>query len=296
MRRTHQLPGDILQQIRAIHIKTNHLVNAAFSGGYESAFRGRGMIFEEVREYLPGDEVRDIDWNVTARFGHPFVKVYREERELTIMLLVDVSASTAFGSRTRLKQELLAEIASVLAFAATKNNDKVGLVLFSDHVEQFIPPQKGSGHVWRLIRAVLGHRPAATGTDITAALEYVNRVIRRRAICFLLSDFLADLSERALRVTCRTHDLIAVTMTDPRERELPAAGMIRLQDAETGSQTVLDCGDPLARRAFARAAAERQARRTDLFTRIGIDAIDIRTDQPYIHQIIRFFKMREHRP
>lgn len=286
---------EILKNIRRIHIRTNHIVNDVFAGEYESAFRGRGMEFEEVREYAPGDDVRDIDWNVTARFGHPFVKLYREERELTIMLLVDVSSSCFFGTQKQLKQELAAEIASVLAFAATKNNDKVGLIIFSDRIEKFIPPKKGKNHVWAVIKNVLEHQPVSQKTDIAGALTYLNRAVRRKAVAFLISDFIAAAYERPLRVAAKKHDLIPVCITDPRELDLPRAGLVELQDAETGQTMLIDSSDGDFRTGYGLLARRRLQERFDLFRSAGIDAIDIRTDAPYIDPIMKYFKMREKR-
>lgn len=286
---------EILKNIRRIHIRTNHIVNDVFAGEYESAFRGRGMEFEEVREYAPGDDVRDIDWNVTARFGHPFVKMYREERELTIMLLVDVSSSCFFGTQKQLKQELAAEIASVLAFAATKNNDKVGLIIFSDRIEKFIPPKKGKNHVWAVIKNVLEHQPVSHKTDIAGALTYLNRVARRKAVAFLISDFLAEDYEQPLRVTGRKHDLIPICITDPRELELPEAGLVELQDAETGQTMLIDSSDEEFRTGYNLLAQKHLQDRFDLFRSAGISAIDIRTDRPYIDPIMKYFRMREKR-
>ncbi len=286
---------EVLKKIQKIHIRTNYIVNDMFAGEYESAFRGRGMEFEEVREYTPGDDIRDIDWNVTARFGHPFVKVYREERELTIMLLVDVSSSSLFGSQKQLKQELAAEIASVLAFAATKSNDKVGLIIFSDHIESFIPPQKGNNHVWRVIKEVLEHTPAATQTDIAGALNYLNKIARRRVVTFLVSDFIADNYEKALRATNKKHDVIAVPITDPRELEFPKAGIVELQDAETGETMLVDSSDEHFRKGYRLLAEKRLNDTFDLFRSAKVDYIDIRTNIPYIEPMMKFFRMREKR-
>ncbi len=286
---------EVLKNIRRIHIRTNHIVNDIFAGEYESAFRGRGMEFEEVREYAPGDDVRDIDWNVTARFGHPFVKVYREERELTIMLLVDVSSSCFFGTQKQLKQELAAEIASVLAFAATKSNDKVGLIIFSDHIEKFIPPKKGKNHVWAVIKSVLEHQPVSHKTDIAGALSYLNRVARRKAVAFLISDFIAADYDKPLRVAGKKHDLIPICITDPRELDLPKVGMVELQDAESGETMLIDSSDADFRTGYGLLARKRLKDRFDLFRASGIDAIDIRTDVPYIDPIMKFFRMREKR-
>lgn len=289
------IPQEILHKIKKIHIRSNYLVNGIFAGEYESAFRGRGMEFEEVREYAPGDDIRDIDWNVTARMGHPFVKVYREERELTIMLLVDVSSSGLFGTVRQLKNELSAEIASVLAFAAIKSNDKVGLIIFSDHVERYIPPKKGRGHVWRVIKEVLEHQPRSTGTDITAALNYLNMVCRRRAVSFLISDFIARGYEQALNSIHKKHEVIAIRVRDPREQELPAVGIVELEDAETGETLAVDTSDEAVRKAYRLLTAERFQRWLKLLRSAGIDYMDIRTDAPYIDTMLRFFRMREKR-
>jgi uncharacterized protein (DUF58 family) len=286
---------ETFQKIRKIHIHANHVVNDMFAGEYESAFRGRGMQFEEVREYCPGDDVRDIDWNVTARFGHPFVKVYREERELTIMLLVDVSSSCFFGTQRQLKQELAAEIASVLAFAATKNNDKVGLVIFSDRIEKCIPPQKGKNHVWRVIREVLDHKALSIRTDIPAALTYLNKIMRRKTAVFLISDFISSDYEKALRITAKKHDLIAVSITDPRELELPEAGMVELRDAETGENMLIDTSSAAVRTGYQKLAEKVRQERQTLFRSSGIDSIEIYTDRPFIDPIMQFFRMREKR-
>jgi uncharacterized protein (DUF58 family) len=289
------IPKEVLQKIQKIHIRTSYLVNDMFAGEYESAFRGRGMEFEEVREYTPGDDIRDIDWNVTARMGHPFIKLYREERELTIMLLVDVSSSGLFGTVTQLKNELAAELASVLAFAAIKSNDKVGLVIFSDHVEKYIPPKKGRSHVWRVIKEVLEHQPRSTGTDIGAALNYLSTVCRRRAVVFLISDFIARGYEAALRVTNKKHDVIAINITDPRERELPGVGMVALEDAESGETLLVDTADEQVRKAYRLLAEEKFQQRLSTFKAAHIDYLDIRTDTPYIDTMLKFFRMREKR-
>jgi uncharacterized protein (DUF58 family) len=253
------------------------------------------MEFEEVREYTPGDDIRDIDWNVTARMGHPFIKLYREERELTIMLVVDVSSSGLFGTVKQLKNELAAELAAALAFAAIKSNDKVGLVIFSDHVERYIPPKKGRSHVWRVIKEVLEHQPRSTGTDIGAALNYLNTVCRRRSVVFLLSDFIARGYETALRVTNKKHDVIAINITDPRERELPRVGMVALEDAETGETLLVDTADEQVRTAYRLLAEKKFEQRFSAFKAANIDYLDIRTDTPYIDTLLKFFRMREKR-
>jgi uncharacterized protein (DUF58 family) len=290
-----RLPLEVIRRIRKIHIHSNYLVNDILAGEYESAFRGRGMEFEEVREYQPGDDVRDIDWNVTARMGHPYVKVYREERELTILLLVDVSGSGQFGSGAQLKNELSAELAAVLAYAAVKNNDKVGLIIFSDSIEKFIPPKKGRNHVWRVIREVLEHRPRSRKTDISAALDFLNRITSRRVIAFLISDFIAGGYEKLLRVTNKKHDLIAISIADPRERELPPVGLVELEDAETGETRLIDTGDTAFRREFSAGATRRMSETRELFRRCSVDHIPLITDQPYINALMKFFRMREKR-
>lgn len=292
---TVRLPLEVIRRIRRIHIHSSHLVNDILAGEYESAFRGRGMEFEEVREYQPGDDVRDIDWNVTARMGHPYVKVYREERELTILLLVDVSGSGQFGSGAQMKNALSAELAAVLAYAAVKNNDRVGLIIFSDIIEKFIPPKKGRNHVWRVIREVLEHCPRSKKTDIGAALDFLNRITSRRVIAFLLSDFIARDYEKLLRITNKKHDLIAISITDPREREMPPVGLAELVDAETGEKRLIDTGEAGFRREFS-ARAARQANETrEIFRRCSVDHIPLITDQPYINALMKFFRMREKR-
>ena len=290
-----RLPLEVIRRIRKIHIHSNYLVNDILAGEYESAFRGRGMEFEEVREYQPGDDVRDIDWNVTARMGHPYVKVYREERELTILLLVDVSGSGQFGSGAQLKNELSAELAAILAYAAVKNNDKVGLIIFSDIIEKFIPPKKGRNHVWRVIREVLEHSPRSKKTDISAALDFLNRITSRRVIAFLISDFIARDYEKLLRITNKKHDLIAISIIDPRERELPAVGLVELADAETGETRLIDTGEDGFRREFSAGAARRARETREIFRRCSVDHIPLITNQPYINALMKFFRMREKR-
>jgi uncharacterized protein (DUF58 family) len=287
------LDTELIRKIRRIHITTNHLVNNAMAGQYHSAFKGRGVEFAEVREYQPGDEIRAIDWNVTARMGRPFVKEFQEERELTVMLLVDVSASGLFGT-ARPKNEAAAELAATLSFSAIKNQDKVGLCLFTDRVEKYIPPKKGRGHVWRVIEEVLEFKPERRGTDLSRPLEYLNRVLRRRAVCFLISDFLAPRSfEKPLRIAGRRHDMIAVTVIDARETELPRVGLIELEDEETGERLEVDTSDANAAELFRRGMRGEREERKRLFTSLGIDTIDVRTDSPPIEALIRFFRIRE---
>jgi len=253
------------------------------------------MEFEEVREYHAGDDIRDIDWNVTARMGHPYVKVYREERELTLMLMVDVSNSGQFGSLTQLKNEVAAEIAAILAFAAVKSNDKVGLIIFSDIVEKFIPPKKGRAHVWRVIREVLQHRPQSKKTDINKALNFLNKITTRRVNAFLISDFIAHGYDKSLRITNKKHDVIAISITDPRERELPRVGFIELEDAETGEIMLIDTSDSNIRKGFRTLAARNFKETLERFRSSNVDHIGIYTNQPYIDPIMKFFLMREKR-
>ena len=289
------ITSEILRKVRRIEITTRGLVNEVFSGEYQSVFQGRGMNFAEVREYQYGDDIRSIDWNVTARTGTPFVKVFEEERELTVMLVVDVSASGNFGTRMRMKGDVAVEICALLAFSAIKNNDKVGLILFSDRIEKFVPPRKGRRHVLRVLRELLYHRPDRRGTDIRMALEYLTHVTRRRAVVFLVSDFLAGGFGRALTIAGRRHDTIAVRVRDRRETELPAIGLVEFEDAETGERFVVNTSDRRFREAFRRdrAAAEKELEHT---LRHGkVDLIDVRVDQPYVQPMMRFFKERERR-
>ncbi len=289
------IPTEVMQQIRRIEIRTRRMVNEILAGQYESVFKGQGMEFKEVREYVPGDDVRMIDWNVTARSGHPQVKVMAEERELTVMLVVDASASGRFGSVARFKNELAAELCAVLAFSAIKNNDKVGLIVFTGEVELYVPPSKGSKHVLRVIREVLYFEAKGTATDIPKALHYLNNVVSRRAVVFLVSDFMAEDYEAALRVANKRHDLIAAVVADPREEVLPEVGLVSVRDAETGREALVDTGDESVRTAYARAAVERAQARDELFRRNKVDAMHVRTDASYVDEIYRFFRMRERR-
>jgi uncharacterized protein (DUF58 family) len=289
------LTRDQLKAVRKIQIRTSHLVSDLFGGQYQSVFKGRGMEFAEVRQYLPGDEVRTIDWNVTARTGVPHVKRYTEERELTVMLLVDASASTHFGSVRQFKQELAAEIGALLAFSAITNNDKVGLVIFSDRIELAVPPRKGNRHVLRVISAILNHTPRGRGTDVPLALDHLNRVTRRRCVVFLLSDFLAAELRRPLRVANRRHDLIAVVLEDPRDLELHPMGLVALEDPESGDTAVVDTSDARVRAAYRQARAAARAERDRMLRSLDVDAINLRTDQPYTGALLRFFRARERR-
>ena len=313
------IPRDILKKIRQIEIRTNRLVSETLAGQYHSVFKGQGMNFDEVREYQPGDDVRSIDWNVTARMNHPFIKKFVEERELTVMLLVDLSGSGLFGSVAQSKRELAAEIASVLAFSAIRNNDKVGLILFSEGVEKFVPPRKGRKHVLRVIREILFYEPQRRGTDLNTTLDFMLRVLAHRAIVVILSDFLgqtapsrpeiaAHLRRRAvlsetlgqasfsvLRQVNRRHDVVAVQITDRFELELPGLGRLVLKDAETGEVVEVNTGDERKRAAFAQRQAKAQAELLKLFRGAHIDSIQLRTDQPYASALGRFFETREKR-
>ncbi len=289
------VPKEILKKVKRIEITTRGMVNDVFSGEYHSVFKGRGMEFSEVREYQIGDDIRTIDWNVTARMGHPFVKIFEEERELTVMLLVDVSSSGNFGTHERMKGEIAIEICALLAFSAIKNNDKVGLIIFTDKIEKFIPPKKGKSHVLRVLRELLYHKPQGTQTNIANALEYLNRVTRRRSVVFLVSDFLNTGYEKALQIANRRHDMVAITITDPRELELPDVGFIELEDAETGEIVVVDTSYVGVRNLYAKQTAQDVWQRNKLFKSIKVDHIDIRTDQPYIEPLIKFFRARAKR-
>ncbi len=292
-------PKDILKKIRRIELRTRGVIDAAFAGQYRSVFKGRGMNFEEVREYQPGDEVRAIDWNVTARLGEvrgdAYVKKFKEERELTVMLVVDVSASGEFGSVNLSKRELAAEVACVLAFSAVRNNDKVGLLLFSDHVELFVPPKKGRTHTLRVVREILYFEPKGSGTKPGEALGYLNRVLHRRSVVFLVSDFQAPKFTRELAMTARRHDVVALPIIDPREEELPDIGRVTLEDAETGEQIEINTSSRSARLAFLRGVEARRNTQNREFQRLHIDSIELRTDEDYVPALRTFFRNRERR-
>lgn len=284
---------EVLKEVRRIQIVARRQVNDLLAGEYLSAFKGRGMEFDTVREYVPGDEIRSIDWNVTARSDSPFVKTFCEERELTILLAVDISASGAFGSQKISKMETAVEVAAVLMFTSLKNNDKVGLLFFADDVVKYIPPRKGRGNVLRLIREMLATEPVKSETDIGKALEYIGRVQRRRAVVFVLSDFIGPDCSRALSVANQRHDCIAVTLEDPRERELPSVGFLTLRDAETDELIELDTRNPRVRAMFAKAAHARQSKLKELLRKANVDQLEVRTDQSYATSLQRFFRMRE---
>jgi uncharacterized protein (DUF58 family) len=306
------IQSELARQIRFIQIFTNRAVNDILAGEYQSVFKGRGMEFDEVREYQPGDDVRTIDWNVTARSGHPFVKRYVEERELTVVLAVDLSASGLFGSVAKKKSEAAAELCALLAFSAIKNNDKVGLLLFSDHIERFIPPRKGASHVLRIIREVLGYQPEGRGTDIGQALEYLSRVIHKRGVIFLLSDFLAPEFKKPLGLLARRHDLIAISILDRRELAIPALGMIELRDAESGATRLVDTSDRDFQRRYQELGRLRQKGLSRLFGSLAVDHIPIVLEAgdsvqsslksdgegrevAHVDELVRFFKQRERR-
>lgn len=289
------IPKEIFKKIRRIEIRTRKLVNDLFSGEYHATFKGQGMEFEEVREYTPGDDIRLIDWNVTARTGIPHIKKFKEERELTVMLLVDASSSGRFGTFERYKEELAAELCALLAFSAIKNNDKVGLVIFTDDIEMYIPPQKGKGHVLRLIREILYFSPEHTKTDIAGALEFFNKVTKRKSVAFLISDFLSEDYFTPLRIANQKHDMIAIKISDPREMEFGNYGLIELEDAETGEVMVLDTSSSEFRSEFSTQARESVDALRKEFRLINLDFIQIRTDKPYTTPLVQFFKMRERR-
>ena len=283
---------ELLKRVRRIEIKTKGLSRQIFSGEYHSAFKGRGMSFSEVRGYQYGDDVRNIDWNVTARSGEPYVKVFEEERELTVMLLVDISKSSFFGTVKQPKSELITEICAVLAFSAAQNNDKVGLLLFSDRVEKFLPPKKGRGHILRIIRELLDTRPEGSGTDIGMALTYFTNMVKKRSICFLLSDYLATDYERPLRLAARRHDLVGLHLYDPRERELPAVGLLRARDAETGKTQWIDTDSARVRERYAGWYEENMAYFAGAFRQSGADTLSVETTEDYVRELLRFFKGR----
>lgn len=289
------LPKEILRKIRRIEITTSKLVTDFLSGQYESVFKGRGIEFDEVREYQPGDEIRSIDWNVTARMGAPFVKKFVEERQLTVMILLDASSSSNFGTTKRFKKELAAEVSAVLAFAAIKNNDRVGLIIFTDRVEKFVPPRKGLPHVLRVVREALYFSPKGKGTDIVGALRYLDNVMTRRAVTFVISDFFAKDFKKSLSIANKKHDVVAITITDPREGELPNAGIVELVDAENGTPYMIDTANAKVRELYAKKAKEMREERTKLFGSACVDHIDISTDKSYVEEFIKFFRMRKKR-
>ena len=289
------IPKELAKKIRLIQIHTSKAVNDVLAGEYHSVFKGRGMEFDEIREYAPGDDTRTIDWNVTARTGHPYVKRFVEERELTVLFVVDLSASGSFGAKEKLKNEVAAELCALLAFSAIKNNDKVGLIVFTDQVELYIPPKKGVSHVLRVIRDLLNAQPRRSRTDITQALDFLGRVTHRRTVVFLVSDFQASGYEKRLRIAARRHDLIAVSLTDPREAALPAAGLIELEDAETGESVVIDSSNAAIRRRYEALTRTRSENLAASLRSMGIDQIPVVTGEDYVRDLVKFFRVRERR-
>ncbi|MBR0459836.1 MAG: DUF58 domain-containing protein [Victivallales bacterium] len=285
---------ELAKKIRYIQIFTSKTVNDVLAGEYQSAFKGSGMEFDEVREYQPGDEVRSIDWNVTARQGRPYVKRFHEERELTVMFLVDLSASGKFGSSTQTKNELAAELCALLSFSAVKSNDKVGLILFTDRIERFIPPAKGTTHALRIIREVMGFHPTGGQTDIEGALDYLGRVIRKRCVVFLISDFQGEGFERRARVVAKKHDLIAVSVADKREMDLPDVGLLELEDAETGETVLIDTGSAGIRGQYAAFGEEERRALRNRFRGMGVDLLELLTGENYAKKLVQFFRRREH--
>jgi uncharacterized protein (DUF58 family) len=286
---------ELLKKVRQLEIRTRGLVNQVFTGEYHSVFKGRGMSFSEVREYQIGDDVRTIDWNVTARFDHAFVKVFEEERELTVMLLVDMSGSQFFGSQGQLKRDVALEISAILAFSAMRNNDKVGAILFSDEIELFVPPRKGRSHALRIIRELISFEPKRPATSIKKALEYLNHVLKKRSIVFVISDFMDEGYETALRIAGKRHDLIGITLLDPRENELPKVGLITFRDAETGQQRWMDTSDMNVRTSYQTYRRSIIDGRRSVFIKAKLDAVDVRLDQPYMKPLVDFFRLREKR-
>jgi len=286
------LPREIIGKVKRIEIRTKRLVNDLFGGEYHSSFKGLGMEFDEVREYMPGDDVRSIDWNVTARTGFPHIKKFREERELTVLFVFDASSSGYFGAHERFKSDVAAELCALLAFSAIKNNDKVGMIIFTDHIEKYIPPKKGRGHVLRLIREILSFEPTGHGTDIGMALEYLMRVTKRRAVVFLVSDFIDNNYDKPLRVANRKHDMIAMKIADKRELAFETAGILELEDSETGELFLVDTSSKKFQTEFASRVSRENARLKKRFDAINLDLIQILTDEPYHLPLISFFKSR----
>ncbi len=287
--------NELLKKVRKIEIKTRRLSKHLFAGEYHSAFKGKGMTFSEVREYQYGDSIRSIDWNVTARFNHPYVKIYEEERELTVILLVDVSASKIFGTRVQLKDELITEIAAVISFSAIQNNDKIGVIFFSDKVEKFIPPKKGRSHILRIIRELIEFKPENNQTNISEALRFLTNAIRKKCTAFLISDFIDENYEEAIQIAGKKHDLIALKIFDRRERELPSVGLIKLKDAESGKEKWIDSSSSKVRAHYRNWWNKREAREKEIFNKAGIDSALLETGEDYVLQMIKLFKKREGR-
>ena len=283
---------ELIKKVRKIEIKTRGLSSHIFSGEYHSAFKGRGMAFSEVREYIAGDDIRAIDWNVTARFGHPYIKIFEEERELTVMLLVDVSASGSFGTTKQFKKDLMTELCAVLSFSAIQNNDKIGLIFFSDKIEKFIPPKKGKTHILRIIRELIEFSPSSKRTNISEALRYITNVIKKRSICFVISDFLDERFEDAMKLANKRHDVVALQILDQRETELPDSGLIRLQDSETGEIKLIDSSNKSTREQYKKNWLKHERIILDAFTRCGVDKAKIHTNESYITPLMLLFKRR----
>ncbi|MFZ9943860.1 MAG: DUF58 domain-containing protein [Bacteroidia bacterium] len=286
---------DLLKQIRTIEIRTKGLSSQIFSGEYQSAFKGRGMAFSEVREYIPGDDIRNIDWNVTARFNHPYVKVFEEEREMTVMLLVDISGSGNFGTSKQFKRELITELCAVLAFSAIQNNDKTGVILFSDRIEKFIPPKKGRTHILRIIKELLEFEPHGKGTDIAAGLRYFTNMVKKRCIAFVISDFISNDFSDALKVASRKHDLVAIRVSDVREQHLPNIGLVHFEDTETGQKVLVDTGDSKTRAWYSQKAVEREKRLVEQLNKSGVDHVRIATGESYVVPLVNLFNRRDKR-
>lgn len=286
---------ELLKKVRQLEIRTRGLVNQVFSGEYHSVFKGRGMAFSEVREYQIGDDVRTIDWNVTARLDHPFIKVFEEERELTVMLIVDMSGSQFFGSQGQLKRDIAVEISAILAFSAMKNGDKVGALLFSDEIERFIPPRKSQSHALRIVRELISFEPKHSATSIKGALDYLNHVLKKRSIVFVISDFMDSGYETSLRIAGKRHDLIGIRLLDPRERELPRVGLVAFRDAETGAQRWVDTANVKLAAAYQAYRRSVEDSRRATFVKAKLDNIDVRLDKPYMKPLVDFFRLRERR-
>ncbi len=286
---------EVIRRVRRLEIRTRRLVDESLAGSYHSVFRGRGMEFAEVREYEPGDDVRTVDWNVSARMGHPFVKKFTEERELTVVLAVDASGSERFGTGPATKLQMATEVSALLAFSAIRNNDRVGLCLFTDRIETFLPPRKGREHALRVLRELLAFETAGRGTDVAKALEFLRRVVPKRAVVFLVSDFEAQNYERTLRVVARKHDVVAISVTDPRESALPAVGLVAVEDPETGDRALLDAGSPHVRQLWASWGEARRSALRGIMKRTAVDLLEISTGEPYELPLVRFFRDRAHR-
>lgn len=284
--------SDLLKRVRQVEIKTRGLSANIFAGEYHTAFKGRGMTFSEVREYQFGDDVRSIDWNVTARFNHPFIKVFEEERELTVVLMIDVSGSREFGTMTNMKKNMITEMAAVLAFSAIQNNDKIGAIFFSDRIEKFIPPQKGRKHILHIIRELINFQPEHRATNIDMALKYLTNAIKKRCTAFLISDFMDENFDNSILIASRKHDLVAMQVYDRREEELPNAGLIKFIDAETSKEQWIDSSDKRVRNAYTANWKKRQAELKILFNRSGVDAVSVRTNEDYVKALMKLFRMR----